>query len=172
MGHGPAAQRLLAEALRLALDTGAPPLLRSVLAAWAPAADQPALAAAGDDPGTLQRLASQLQRQHGEYARAPLSLDQAIATLQEHGAPANADQPGSPPAAPHEPAGTSRPGGLTPRELEVLRLVAQGLTDAQIAERLVLSRRTVTSYLTSVYSKLEVSGRSAATRWALEHGAV
>ena len=45
---------------------------------------------------------------------------------------------------------------------------AEGLTDAQIAERLVLSRRTVTSYLTSVYSKLGVSSRSAATRWMLE----
>jgi DNA-binding NarL/FixJ family response regulator len=51
----------------------------------------------------------------------------------------------------------------------VLRLVAQGLTDAQIAEALVLSRRTVNSYLTTIYSKLGVSSRSAATRYAMEH---
>ena len=61
------------------------------------------------------------------------------------------------------------PDGLTAREVEVLRLVAQGLTDTQVAERLVLSRRTVNSYLTSIYSKIQVSSRSAATRYAIEH---
>jgi predicted ATPase/DNA-binding NarL/FixJ family response regulator len=58
---------------------------------------------------------------------------------------------------------------LTQRERDVLRLVAQGLTDAQVAERLVISRRTVNFHLTSIYRKLEVSSRSAATRYALEH---
>jgi DNA-binding NarL/FixJ family response regulator len=58
---------------------------------------------------------------------------------------------------------------LTAREVEVLRLVAQGLTDTQVAEQLVLSRRTVNSYLTSIYSKIQVSSRSAATRYAIEH---
>jgi predicted ATPase/DNA-binding CsgD family transcriptional regulator len=58
---------------------------------------------------------------------------------------------------------------LTPREREVLRLVAQGLTDAQVAERLVVSRRTVNFHLTSIYRKLEVSSRSAATRYVLKH---
>ena len=61
------------------------------------------------------------------------------------------------------------PGGLTTREVEVLRLVAQGLTDAQIAQRLVISPRTVNWHLTSIYSKLQVSSRSAATRYAIEH---
>jgi predicted ATPase/DNA-binding CsgD family transcriptional regulator len=61
------------------------------------------------------------------------------------------------------------PMGLTEREVEVLRLVAMGLTDAQVAERLVLSSRTVSTHLRSVYSKLGVSNRSAATRFALEH---
>jgi DNA-binding NarL/FixJ family response regulator len=59
--------------------------------------------------------------------------------------------------------------GLTPRELEVLRLVASGLTDAQIAERLVISPRTVSKHLQSIYSKLYLPSRSAATRWAIEH---
>ncbi len=59
---------------------------------------------------------------------------------------------------------------LTRRELEVLRLVAQGLTTPQIAERLVLSARTVENHLRSVYSKLDVSTRAAATRLAVEHG--
>jgi DNA-binding NarL/FixJ family response regulator len=52
--------------------------------------------------------------------------------------------------------------------LEVLRLVAQGLTDAQIAEELVISPRTVNAHLTSIYSKIQVSSRSAATRYAID----
>jgi DNA-binding NarL/FixJ family response regulator len=53
--------------------------------------------------------------------------------------------------------------------VEVLRLVAEGLTDAQVAERLVLSPRTVSQHLRSVYNKLGVSSRAAATRFAIEH---
>ncbi len=59
--------------------------------------------------------------------------------------------------------------GLTAREVEVLRLLAQGLTDVQIAEQLVISPRTVNNHLTSIYSKIHVSSRSAATRYAMEH---
>jgi DNA-binding CsgD family transcriptional regulator len=61
------------------------------------------------------------------------------------------------------------PAGLTAREVEVLRLVASGLTDLQVAERLVLSPRTVHSHISSIYSKLGVTSRSAATRYAIEH---
>jgi DNA-binding CsgD family transcriptional regulator len=60
------------------------------------------------------------------------------------------------------------PDGLTVREVEVLRLVAKGMTDAQIAETLVISPRTVNTHLTSIYSKIGVSSRSEATRYALE----
>ncbi len=63
----------------------------------------------------------------------------------------------------------SYPAGLTAREVEVLRLIAQGWTDAQIAEHLVISPRTVNRHTTSLYSKLNVSSRAAATRYALEH---
>jgi DNA-binding NarL/FixJ family response regulator len=51
----------------------------------------------------------------------------------------------------------------------VLRLLAQGLSDAQIAEHLVISPRTVNRHITSLYSKLGVSSRAAATRFAHEH---
>lgn len=61
------------------------------------------------------------------------------------------------------------PHGLTPRELEVLRLLASGLTDAQIAEQLVLSLHTIHAHLRTIYSKLGVTSRSAATRYAFEH---
>jgi DNA-binding NarL/FixJ family response regulator len=47
--------------------------------------------------------------------------------------------------------------------------MAQGLTDAQVAERLVISPRTVLSHLNSIYSKLGISSRSAATKYAIEH---
>jgi non-specific serine/threonine protein kinase len=65
-----------------------------------------------------------------------------------------------------------RPAGLTPREVEVLSLVAQGMTDAQVAEELVISPRTVNAHLTSIYSKLYVNSRVAATLVAQEHGLV
>ena len=58
---------------------------------------------------------------------------------------------------------------LTVREVEVLRMLALGLTDIQVAEKLVISRRTVNTHLTSIYSKINVSTRSAATRYALEN---
>ncbi len=61
------------------------------------------------------------------------------------------------------------PAGLTTREVEVLRLVAHGLTDVQVAEQLVISPRTVNTHLTSIYNKLGVDSRTAATRFAVEH---
>jgi predicted ATPase/DNA-binding CsgD family transcriptional regulator len=61
------------------------------------------------------------------------------------------------------------PAGLTRREFEVLRLLAQGLTNVQIAEKLVISVTTVNSYLSSIYSKLGVSSRLGAMRYAIDH---
>lgn len=59
--------------------------------------------------------------------------------------------------------------GLTAREVEVLRLMAQGLSYAEIADKLVISRRTVNAHVTSIFSKLGVTSRAAATRLALDH---
>ena len=69
-------------------------------------------------------------------------------------------------------AGADAPEGLTMREVDVLALVAQGLTDAEVAERLVVSIRTVHAHLRSIYRKLDVRTRSAATRYAVEHDLV
>jgi len=70
---------------------------------------------------------------------------------------------------PTRKAKTHIPNALTPRELDVLRLLVQGLSDTQIAEKLVVSRRTVTTHLTTIYRKLGVNSRSAAMRHALDH---
>ena len=72
-------------------------------------------------------------------------------------------------STPSAKSSTTYPAGLTAREVEVLRLVAQGLTDAQVAEQLVISPLTFNTHLTSIYGKIGVSSRSAATRYAIEH---
>ena len=51
----------------------------------------------------------------------------------------------------------------------MLRLVARGLTDAQVADALVISPRTVNAHLRSIYSKLGLTSRHAATRYVIEH---
>ena len=58
---------------------------------------------------------------------------------------------------------------LTPREIEVLRQLATGLSNKQIAECLVLSPHTVNGHIHSIFGKLAVNSRSAATRYALEY---
>ncbi|WP_432155586.1 LuxR C-terminal-related transcriptional regulator [Streptomyces sp. bgisy153] len=64
------------------------------------------------------------------------------------------------------------PGGLTPREVEVLRLVAGGATNREIAATLVISEKTVARHLDNMFTKLSVSTRSAATAYAYRHGLV
>ena len=73
------------------------------------------------------------------------------------------------PALVSAPSVPGYPDGLTAREVEVLRLLAAGQTVAQIAEQLVISPRTVSTHITSIYGKIQVNSRSAATRYAIEH---
>jgi DNA-binding NarL/FixJ family response regulator len=61
------------------------------------------------------------------------------------------------------------PGGLTEREVEVLRLVATGKSNPQIATALVLSEKTVARHLSNIFGKLDVSSRTAAAAYAFEH---
>jgi predicted ATPase/DNA-binding CsgD family transcriptional regulator len=88
-------------------------------------------------------------------ARGPVTIPEPLPTSQ-------------PAAPPPEKSFPSSPAGLTAREGEVLRLVAQGLTDAQVAQKLIISPRTVNTHLTSIYNKLGVDSRTAATRFAFE----
>ncbi len=61
---------------------------------------------------------------------------------------------------------------LTRRELEVLRLVAEGHTDREVAETLVISHRTVNRHLSNIFVKLDVPGRAAAVAYAIRQGLV
>jgi non-specific serine/threonine protein kinase len=87
-----------------------------------------------------------------------MSLEQAVEYALEQ-------EPASDPAAPEPYL-----AGLSAREVDVLRLVATGLTNAEVAERLFLSSRTVDWHLGSIYRKLEIHSRAEATRFAAEYG--
>jgi ATP/maltotriose-dependent transcriptional regulator MalT len=95
-----------------------------------------------------------------------MTPEQALAIQEKEMTPIS--MPARPLPPPAMKSSTS-PFGLTAREGEVLRLLAQGWTDAQIAEHLVISVRTVNHHITSLYSKLGVSSRTAATSCAIEH---
>lgn len=77
-----------------------------------------------------------------------------------------------PAAATNDDAASGPLASLSPRELEVLALVAQGLTNGEVADRLYLSPRTVHAHLSTIFRKLGVSSRTAAARLAVEHDLV
>jgi HD-GYP domain-containing protein (c-di-GMP phosphodiesterase class II) len=64
------------------------------------------------------------------------------------------------------------PAGLTPREVEVLKLLALGLKHSEIAERLVISRKTARNHVEHIYSKIGVSSRALASLFAARHGLI
>jgi DNA-binding CsgD family transcriptional regulator len=66
----------------------------------------------------------------------------------------------------------ARPGGLSLREVDVLRLAAAGHTTREIAERLFISAKTADRHIQNLYTKIGASNRADATRWAAEHGLV
>jgi DNA-binding CsgD family transcriptional regulator len=83
--------------------------------------------------------------------------------------------PSSPPDRPRASSVTIQPVlpvkhfGLTVREIEILGLLAAGLSYATIAQQLVISPHTVNRHLSSIYTKLNVNSRHAATRLAIDH---
>ena len=64
----------------------------------------------------------------------------------------------------------SRPAGLSPREIEILRLIARGLSSREIAGRLTLSTKTVRNHTEHIYAKTGTGNRVAASLFAVEHG--
>jgi DNA-binding NarL/FixJ family response regulator len=67
---------------------------------------------------------------------------------------------------------TSHPAGLTDREVEVLRLVARGSSNPEIAAALVLSEKTVARHLSNIFTKIDVGSRTAAAAFAFDNGLV
>jgi len=144
--------------------------------------DSDALATAASDPVPLvryaavdaiasiartQSLVEATRRALGDEDAAVLELDAARAAFAQLGA--------APDLAALEALAAPRAaasGGLTPRELEVLRLVAAGRTNKAIASKLVLSERTVERHVSNILAKLGVSSRAGATAHAYEHDLV
>jgi HD-GYP domain-containing protein (c-di-GMP phosphodiesterase class II) len=108
--------------------------------------------------------------------RPALAMEQAAAELQAEAAAGRMD--GDVVAAVLEVAGHGggirrhRPGNLTPREVEVLRLAVRGMSNKQIAAELVVTPKTVGNHIEHIYSKIGVSNRVAASLYAMEHGLV
>jgi ATP/maltotriose-dependent transcriptional regulator MalT len=112
-------------------------------------------------PAFYERMVVATRRQLGEQTFAQAwevgrswSPEQALAAQNEVELP---------------PQTVRAPAGLTAREVEVLGLLARGFSNAQIAQALVVSLLTVKAHVRSIYSKLEVTSRAAATRYAIEH---
>jgi DNA-binding CsgD family transcriptional regulator len=98
----------------------------------------------------------------GDDEASALEVDAARAAFERLGAaPDLAALPGPAP---------SSTGPLTPREVDVVRLVAKGLTNRAVAEELVLSEKTVARHLANIYTKLGIASRTAATAYAYDNG--
>jgi DNA-binding NarL/FixJ family response regulator len=102
-------------------------------------------------------------------ARGDAALDPAV---QHHVVAALSGGAGGPAvgAAPGGDAPEELPDGLTPREAEVLALIAEGLTNTEIADRLVVSAATVKSHVNHIFAKAGVRDRAQAVVYAYEHG--
>jgi DNA-binding NarL/FixJ family response regulator len=100
----------------------------------------------------------------GDGEAAALELDSARVILGRLGA--------APDLVRIERPGPPDSHGLSPRELEVLRLVAGGKSNREIATELVISEHTVARHVQNIYAKLSLSSRAAATAFAFEHDLV
>jgi ATP/maltotriose-dependent transcriptional regulator MalT len=120
------------------------------------------------DAARTRVLLARACRALGDDDGAEMELDAARTAFAELGAQADLDVAASMSAlAP--PASSS---GLSSRELEVLGLLAKGLTNREIANQLVISDKTVASHVSHIFTKLDLTSRAAATGYAYEHGLV
>ena len=182
-----AAGRVLAEASTLAADLGNPQLMGTVrcnqgnVAAyqrqWAEAAAHYAAAVAayqeaGHGHDAVEALTG-LGRVSYHLGRPDEGAQHLLAAQALAGELGNPERLAQVRAALAETGGTAAgplPGGLTPRQAEVLRLLAAGMSNKQIAAELYLSPSTVERHLATIYRKLGLTGRVEAARYALAHG--
>lgn len=124
------------------------------------------------DRAVLERCQARLQAEFDDETLANLREEGSRLTPDQLQTEAHAILATSNRATALESAGAARPFGLTPRELEVLRLVVEGRSDSQIGELLFISRRTVTTHTSSIFEKLGVVGRAEAAAVAVRRGIV
>jgi HD-GYP domain-containing protein (c-di-GMP phosphodiesterase class II) len=99
-----------------------------------------------------------------DAAASELSAEAAAGRIDADAARAVIEAAGERPAV-----RVTRPAGLTDRQVEVLRLVARGLSNPEIARELVVSRRTAEHHVQDIYARIGVSSRAAAALFAMEH---
>jgi DNA-binding NarL/FixJ family response regulator len=179
LAHGDvAAARSLSDRLRQSTGPGSPPLLEAI-AASAEGEVLLAEGAARDALRTLRRAFDLWQELDAPYdvARARVGIaracralaDDETAELEFAAARRVFEDLGAAPALAGLARLTGQPiHGLSPRELEVLRHLAGGRTNREIADELGISERTVDRHVSNLYAKLDVSTRAAATAWAYE----
>jgi DNA-binding CsgD family transcriptional regulator/tetratricopeptide (TPR) repeat protein len=175
-GDIPAA-RAAANELRGVADEIKTPLLRAL----ASRATGAVLFAEGDPEAALVELRRAFNELNGlgvrhDAARTRLLIAEACHALGDHDTASMESRAArsalvslARSSTPLEQSPASAPGGLTARELEVLRLVAQGKSNRVIAQELVVSEKTVASHISHVFTKLGVTSRSAATAYAYDH---
>jgi DNA-binding CsgD family transcriptional regulator len=154
-----AAAAQAAGAVELATDdpAGALPYLRKAQLLWA-------RAEAPFDRARAQVLLGRALAAVGDTESSRRELEAARSTFRRVGARPAADE------VDQVLSPATLPAGLTAREAEVLRLVATGRSNSQIAADLVLSDKTVARHLSNIFGKLDVGSRTAATAFAYEHG--
>ncbi|MFF8279220.1 LuxR C-terminal-related transcriptional regulator [Streptomyces lateritius] len=148
-------------ALALARQEPAQRPLRRALAAWLELRIP-------YDAAQVRMLLAAADRAAGDEEAARLELAAARATFERLGAAPDARRAAALLAGRPGTRGTL-PGGLTSREAEVLRLVAAGRTNKDIARTLVISEHTVARHLNNIFAKLDVTSRAAATAYAYAH---
>nr|MBA3275137.1 hypothetical protein [Chloroflexia bacterium] len=115
----------------------------------------------------VESLRARLGEERFEFLKAEgasLTVDDAVSGALAYTLPASHAALGP------DPVKTGRQHGLSPRELEVLMLMANGLSNQQIADTLFLSQRTITTHVTGIFGKLDLSSRTAAVSFAIRSG--
>jgi len=153
-GEWPAADTHLAAAEAIAQREGLRPEMGRILVAQAD------LALAQGGSGSAARARSLLGRALSLFQELNLAGEVSHVRQRLRSLPR---QPGAPTRPP-------LPAGLSPREAEVLRLVAAGKSNRQIAQELALSENTVAKHLTSIFNKTVTDNRATATAFAIRHG--